>query len=342
VSLTPNGAYFEELGGSPTLEINTQGISAMRKFWIPKTADLTAFVQEVMGVWVMQGNSPTGTCFFQPPMSYPGFGNVVPSDIKVVPHMPDSPMGTFPVGVTLNGPANDYSGGWDVTVEYTTQYNVNPWASFQPAVPNGTYLSYSADLGAETMIIPGRAVSWGQYVDGVPELLVDASGQDMIVKADVEVGIQRPTGNYTLTWDRVLEPPWAAIRLTRGHVNATTFMGAPPMCVLFLGAQVSRQFQFTDDGGFWKVEYKFAENSVTLNSGTEVSGWNYKFNPDMVNDENWTPLFTYSMTSPGDPGFISNSGTLTGYTPPSYQVGEPLYPSGDFDALFEFDSNFQC
>jgi hypothetical protein len=87
--------------------------------------------------------------------------------------------------------------------------------------------------------------------------------------------------------------------------------------VLFLGAQVTRQYQFTDDSGFWKVQYKFAENVKTLNSGSEA-GWNYFYRPTALNGENWVLV-----------------GTQDG-------AHEPPYAETDFGGLFEFGDGLIC
>jgi hypothetical protein len=210
MALSPNGAEFSELEGSPTLRISTDGISGERKFWVPHSTDLIPFLQEVIGIWVISGqqNGQGGTCFFQPPMAYPGFANVVPDDISVAPRQPSSPMGTF--AVDLDGTTNDYQNGWDVTVKYKTVYNIQEQRSGLPGTPTGTYLSYEADLSAEYVTIPGRSFVW-MVGPGNPESNGKTLGEDN------SPGILTPTGGYTLTWDRVLSPPWDTIRGNRSR-----------------------------------------------------------------------------------------------------------------------------
>lgn len=360
MSTTPNGIEFQELGGSPTMEISTQGVSGQRIFWVPNSNDLTPFLQEVIGQWILQGqnqqSNQSGQCLFIEPMPYPGYPNLVPTDIRVEPKMPDSPEGTFQVGVTLNGPTNDYKSGWKVTVQYSTVYNTQPWNINQPTIPTGTYLTYSADLGGEMMELPGTKYYWCNSPGIIP---VDENGDPLPLKdkegEDIRVPQLIPTGNYTLTWERVLEPPWTTIRQTRGKINNAAFMGAPAGTVMFLGAQIERQYQFTVDAGFWKVQYKFSERSITLNSGSEA-GWNYFYAGKLENWSNTVPTAGFLqlenwLTVTSDAGTPNAQGgpwtTVTGsaYTPlfnTATSTYVPPYESADFTALFLFDNNITC
>lgn len=258
------------------MRISTEGISGMRKFWVPNTSDLIPFMQEVIGQWVLMGQNQQ--CYFQAPLPFPGYSNVVPEDIQVSPHMGSSPKGTFPVD--LDTTYNDYESGWDVTVQYKTVYNLQQQISGMPSVANGTYLSFEQDFGAEYLTIPGRSFYWTYPSGGVNVY------SDKPVGEDASPGVLVATRNFTLTWDRVLLPPWDAIAAATGKINSLEFMDAPAGCTLFLGAQVTRQFQFTDDSGFWKIQYKFSEQNKTLNSGTRV-GWNYFWKPKAWFGENW-------------------------------------------------------
>lgn len=362
MSVTPGGINFQELGGSPTMEMGKNGVSGQRLLWVPNPNDLQEFLQEVSGLWVLQGQNQNGSgggtggqCYFQPPMQFPGFPALVPARISVEPKMPGSPEGTFPVGIGVDDQMNSYRSGWKVTVQYETVYYQT---NFQfPIVPNGTYLTYSADLGGEMMEVPGKKYYWVVVPpDEQGENMIlakDKNGDPIEVSAEANLpqGILIPTGNYTLTWDRVLEPPWTTIRKTRGLINDAEFMGAPEGTVMFLGAQIDRKFQLMENSGYWQVQYKFAERSITLNSGTEV-GWNYFFSGIIENIDgydgetlgNWNTLTTNPGTANANPGPWQSVGGA-GYIPKFNTTAatyNPPYQSADFTQLFQFDNGIEC
>lgn len=272
MAVSPAGINFEELENSPRIAINQQGVNAIRVFKLA-WADWQAFARELIGTWRIIG----GATQFISPIPFPGLPNLIVWEVSVEPFHPDSPDGN--VAVSLGAFTNTYTaGGAKVTAHYKTQFDEdNQDRPDLPPVPKGTYLTYSAELGAEVMTIPGRSFKW---VGTAPvEKLPD----------DLNPGILVPTGAFTLHWQRVLRPPWSAIRATRGKVNSTSFLGAPPGTVLFVGAQVTRQFQFVVDGGFWQVEYKFSENTKELTTGSKV-GWNFFYKPEKLGAEHWVEV----------------------------------------------------
>jgi hypothetical protein len=97
----------------------------------------------------------------------------------------------------------------------------------------------------------------------------------------------------------------------RGSVNAAPFLGAPAGNVLFLGARVSRRFQFVEDLGFWTLEYRFAESSKRLSDGVTPVGWNHFFRENAFAGEHWVAIVD--------------------------RDGNPPYASADFLELFAFE-----
>src|SRR5690606_22757392 len=115
-------------------------------------------------------------------------------------------------------------GGARVTATYRTLFDGdNRSRKDLPDVPEGTVLTYSADLGAEYVSTPGRTWRWE-----------NATGEPLA--EDIHPGLLIPTGAFQLVWQRVPLPPWDKVRELRGKVNASEFVGAPPGTVLFLGA----------------------------------------------------------------------------------------------------------
>jgi hypothetical protein len=283
---------FEELAGSPRITASSQGVTATRVFRVG-WADWPSLAQALIGSYkVISGNLQ-----FIPPLAFPGLSNVVLAELNVEPFDPNTPDGT--TGAAVATTTNSYSaGGARITATYRTLFdNVTGSRPNLPGVPQGTYLTYSAELGAEYQTIPGRVWNW--VTDGNPK-----------VPDDTNPGLLIPTGTCQLTWQRVPLPPWDLIRSVRGKVNDSDFLGSPPGTVMFLGARVSREFQFMDDSGMWRLEYMFSENVKTLSTGDQV-GWNYFYNQTAIGGEHWVQIEDESGNAP--------------------------YESDDFFQLFQFE-----
>jgi hypothetical protein len=199
--------------------------------------------------------------------------------------------------LSLVSSPNDYPYAL-VTAHYRTLYDRdNQPRDDLPAVPEGTILTYSGDLGAEYLTVPGRVWHW------------DAPPANPQVPDDIQPALLLPSGAYRLTWRRVPLPPWSAIRQLRGKVNASTFVGAGAETVLFLGARATREFQFLDEGGFWRMEYSFLESTKTLSGGAQA-GWNHFYKETAAGGEHWVRILDAD--------------------------GNPPYRTGDFSQLFLF------
>jgi hypothetical protein len=251
---------FEELEGSPTIRISESGTVATRVFRVAWD-DWIDFARELVGEYALDA------CDFEftPPLAFPNMPNLVVADIDVEPFDPGNPEGSEVS--TLGSGTNRYPvAGAKVTARYRNLFDAdNSPRDDLPSVPDGTYLTYDADLATESVATPSRTWQWD-----------DGSGDKL--PPDVRPKLIVPTGAFRLTWHRVMLPPWAAIRALRGHVNATDFVGAPAETVMFSGARVRREFQFLAAGGYWRVEFHFHERTVPLASG--VGGWNHVFKDD--------------------------------------------------------------
>ncbi|MEX2187514.1 MAG: hypothetical protein WD875_12000 [Pirellulales bacterium] len=283
---------FEELEGSPTIRVSQRGAVAVREFrcaW----SDWPALARLLAGDFELVGSSPT----FSAPLEFPGTANLVVSEIAVEPFDGGAPEGDD-VTTLLSG-TNRYSvAGARVTATYRSLFDTAGAARGDlPAVPDGTFLTYEAELGTEVQSLPGRTWHWVASPSNPP--LLSDQGPSLLI----------PSGTFHLTWQRVPLPPWDAIRQLRGAVNDASFVGSPVGTVLFLGATVERQFPFSPSGGFWEIAYTFAERTIALDGGGSV-GWNYQYKETPVSGEHWVAIADDS--------------------------GNPPYRSGDFSSLFEF------
>ncbi|HEY1600771.1 MAG TPA: hypothetical protein VGG64_14275 [Pirellulales bacterium] len=284
---------FEELEGSPKIRVNEQGTTAVRSFRVAWD-DWQEFVHDLIGIFRVLGLATQ----FVPPIEFPGLPNLIVSDVQVEPFDPDNPDGSL--GVSLGSLTNAYpSGGARVTATYRTMFDeFSPSRPDLPSVPNGTFLTYSANIGSERSAVPGRAWNW-------------SGGSGERVADDINPGVMVPSGLFTLRWQRVPSPPWSQIRMLRGKVNSGTFLSAAPGTVLFQGVRASRRFQFIADGGFWNLDYMFAENTKTLSDRVTTVGWNYFYKEMGLSGEHWVAI--------------------------ENQEGNPPYQSGDFLQLFQFE-----
>jgi hypothetical protein len=280
---------FEELDGSPRFRIAEGGTTAVRRFLVA-WPNWQAFARELLGTYQVVG---AGFSFIAP--SHVLLDNLIVAELAVDP-WPEEKITSGPM-LSLASSPNDYPYAV-VTAHYRTLYDQNnrPRPDL-PDVPAGTVLTYTADVGAEYLTVPGRTWHWVAPPDD-PKLPEDQSP-----------GLLVPSGAYQLTWRRVPQPPWDAIRRLRGHVNGAAFVAAPAGTVLFLGARVQREFQFLEEGGFWRIEYSFLESTKELSDGT-LAGWNHLYKETAVAGEHWVPIADAD--------------------------DNPPYPDGDFNDLFQF------
>lgn len=285
-----NGIEFVELEGSPSISISSQsGMSAVRRFGVAWD-DWQSFALALIGKHTTTG----GQVVQVPPPAFPGISDkLFVSDLQIDPFDPSRPDGSRVT--TLTSGTNRYVDGDNFAVVVATYSMALSNRGDTPNVPGGTYLSYSEELGAEYMTIPGRIWKWP---DATP------------VPEDTNPGILLPKGQFSLAWHRVVRPPWSAIDALRGRINGFSFMGRPAGTVLFLGARISRVFQFLDDDGYWLVEYSLATDSKRLSSGA-IAGWNYFYNKIPISGEHWQAIQDDS--------------------------NHPPYVASDFSALFAFE-----
>lgn len=277
---------FEELEGSPRLHIDHAGTRAVRLFRVAWT-DWQDFSRELLGTYRRVGCAYR----FEPPLSFPGLSDVVVTNLAVEPFDGGNPEGSAIRSITSGTNAYPVAGA-KITVTYESLLSSTARSGL-PSVPDGTYLTYQADLGADFLSVPGRIWKW------------EAPPDDPKLPPDINPGLLLPTDTYRITWHRVAAPNWEAIRSLRGKTNDVTFMGAAAGTVLFLGARVSRQFQFGGDDGFWQVEYSFAEKSIELSGGGKA-GWNHFYKEEAVGGENWVEIKDGSGNKPYKSGSLAS------------------------------------
>jgi hypothetical protein len=96
---------------------------------------------------------------------------------------------------------------------------------------------------------------------------------------NLQVAVSIPTLEHTIDWNYVARPPFLALRQLVGKVNAYWYAGAPPECMLFIGAECSQDVTSTGSKP-WKMSYKFTEKNQNALDPNNPQGWNFFLRPN--------------------------------------------------------------
>jgi len=283
---------FEELDNSPKESFDDGSFTARRRFKVAWN-DRLDFLQELYGGYKMVG----GQFVFVPRASYPPVPQAIVTNVEIEPYPPDKPSDQI---TALSNGINGYPYAI-VAATYKIKEDNSQSSANQPSlpsVPDGTFLTYSSDTGGEFLMTPGAA--W------------KSSPGDKTLKDEVGVPIFIGHEDFTLSWQRVARPPWAAMRDIRGHVNASQFMIYEAETVMYLGSRPSIEFQLQQPST-WKLEHRFSVKQIekTASPGSYV-GWNHYWFDEAEAGEHWLKLVD------------AEAG------------GDSPYQTADFSKLFQF------
>ena len=280
MATTPLGISFEEIDGSPTFDFGTEGVTATRTMKVA-WASAVDFVTEVSGV---SRNAGTGVYTINP-IVFPEtrIAGLILQGARIEPFDGSNPDGT--AVTSLSSGYNAYTNGARVVLTYK---QVFPQSGGGGGTQNtdGTFVTYSADIGAEYMTTGFGAWKWATGAIVLPD--------------NVPVGILIPTGQHILTWDKVVRPPWTVIRDIRGKVNSATFGIYEAETLLFAGAKVKQNFSSNFLLQSSTLEYAFIERAIKKPGGT-IAGWQHLFNPatglyDKIKDAKTNTNYPYQTT----------------------------------------------
>ena len=282
---------FKEFAGSPVETSGPDGMTAERVL-LCAWDDRRQVVEQLLGDGYEYGGRGRAR--------YPDRPDVVAMRTRCEPFTDD----VVPQVLSeLTEGLNRYNGFAKVTVDYELLA-----ASDRDDLPDAedrTFLEYRQDFGRETMPLSGHGLTW-QGSSGVPVPPVSVPS------------IRIPIVAHHLTWYRVLNPPWQAIRNSVGTVNGASFLGAAAGTMLFDGATAEREFVRIDAFGrpelAWRIGYVFREKAVKT-AGGNIVGWNHAYRSLPVDSPGWDRLVDSD--------------------------GNPLYQSNDFSLLFRYASTDQ-
>jgi len=295
---------FKELASSPKETFSKDGMKATREFLVD-WADRYALLKELRG---------TGEEFgAQDAAEYPGHANVYAKQVNVEPFKSATPDDVAEFS-DVEADINEYTGKLaHVVVHYETLLTSLP--DNAPETEPGTFLTYSLDFSGEYMTVPLAGVRW-------------ESSADLPVEEDVFPNIRIPIVEHHLTWHRVINPPWSAIREMVGCVNTGAFMGAGAQTVLFDGVRGQKEFIYFDDFDNplfgWEIEYVFREKSVKYldyGGNEQTAGWCHNFRSAVSDSEP-------ALAQPGWDRYIWGGDLVPNY----------IYREKAFEALFLFSA----
>lgn len=253
-------ASWDEADGSPTFKVDiTQRLVEITQRGYTNWSDINAMYNYLL--------APTlvfGTIFgVAAGAAYPDNALIRMMSADAKPLAGSTITGNDSAGVNLYAMAE-----W--TIKYTNVTAPINQSQTQDPVP---MLTTEADVGGEFIVPKGLKLAWGN--DGTS------------VQGDARGGIFIPITEWSFTWPRLIQPPFAAVRALRGQVNqsAMTFDCGTfgPETLLFLGSRVRRD-TLSDGTLAWQFSYKFSERTVPAGDasyfGSSVGGWNHYWRED--------------------------------------------------------------
>ena len=164
-----------------------------------------------------------------------------------------------------------------VTIDYATGSGGNveePVPGGEPNPDPTSLLTHRWSIGGEFITIPSLGFEWK----------TDSTAVDR----DIDMGILIPTIEHQVTWPRVINPPFTALRNTVGRVNSNEGSFSTglfiPETLLFLGAELQREVLSTGALA-WEVSYRFSERRVDaadegVTGHPDYGGWNHFYRSD--------------------------------------------------------------
>lgn len=277
---------FNELVGSPKLNFRTDGASATR---IGKIAwgDVPAFINELMPPTVFFGASTSPVLS----IGFPEMEYLRVSAIRVEPFLA-TPIDNDAEDLTYTSVA-EYQDA-KVTIDYDTMSAEQDEGDDLDPVP---LLTHRWQAGGEFLTLPNSNLRWVTEQKCAPgittvtsafHLTHDFTDDTKPVTGDAQAGLLIPTIEHQITWPRVINPPFTAIRNLTGKVNNVLLRFAtgkiPPETLLFLGAELKRDIM-SNGKRAWELTYHFSERQVdsevkcivagVVVENSDIGGWNH-------------------------------------------------------------------
>lgn len=281
-------AFDEELG-SPKITFQN-GFGAVRTGWISWDDRFNIIETIFPGTFTAGATQVPGVY-----ASFPDFEQLRADSIEIEPHV------TKEIGPNVNQELDTlitYERA-KVTIRYSTRGGELPVdeADAEDEGDPVPLLSHKWSAGGEFLTIDNEGLYWTD--DSV------ANNWDRVTE-NVPIGLFIPQTEHQVTWERVLDPPFTAIRAIIGKVNETRGQFATGVIyketLLFIGAELERTI-FSDGARAWKLAYRFSERCVDAKGNLEadsisevvpgvtdpliraLGGWNHFWRKGTENDQ---------------------------------------------------------
>lgn len=273
------------------------------------------------------------------PSKFPGKEHLWLHKIKVKPF--HDCMDTVDVDGLPTDPA-----GAELTLTYQTpQFESNDGNRPDlPDTPEETYLTVTRNMSLEFVSEESQGLYWQAGLDGgKPFRLGGDSGHELPVDANISSHIA--IADIQITWHRVKNPPWNAIKALQGTVNNESFMGYSAQQVLFTGCSSQVQYQ-TDGSQLYQLTYQFnarVPKFKQYDGITPIAGTS-DFLPAKIVEGGWNHFprqgATGGAVSPFWQKVYRRAGNNASSDPDDFQEDEDLlYVPTDFRQLFQPDDS---
>lgn len=283
---------------APKFSFSREKSTAQRQIYLPIYSELPQFLAAEFPATV--GGYPVSDDVFP----IPGFQwlyvktiNVQQISDKLDSAVPPNPSAGWLLDVDYESqPYNNQNGGNNKSNDLPGSGTPN---SGGPGGAGGAgtdvMLSYEVDIGGNFITYPSTALQW--------------VSDSMRPHIDVQPGVIEVTVEHSITWHHVALPPWAALRRCAGRVNQRPFLGAPMGCLLFGGANCSREFDMTGNRT-WTMKMKFSEKMLpaVINPALKAldptgtiygaGGWNFFLRPNLPTGVAYDVLKLGKSTNP--------------------------------------------
>lgn len=231
------GIEFEEIEGSPTLDVGENGSTAQRRFRLTDWSRCLDFILELRGIFITVAGQIQAT----PPLRFPGFGMSFNNFVCVRARVERGIGAVNGSSVTsLISGTNTYGGGAFIVADYRTTA-----AEFgSSTLPQGTYVTYESAGQASITSVAGRGWKWVSDNQPLPQ--------------DVPFGLRTPVANHIFTWHNVATIP-ESTKTKLGFVNNSDFGSIKSNAGLYAAYQLRPVVQLKNGAWLYDIAYTIEE-----------------------------------------------------------------------------------
>ena len=241
------------------LKLSWDGMTGVRVARQVPWGSLESVVPQILGHMIMAGEQPVIVAGEQ----WPGIPRLRAKSVDI------RGEGQTVAQSWQLGPAYQFA---NLTVSYETSDNEDDEDDDDEDDKDGEVQRVDQiDYDVEIMVVPMKVKA---SVPLLPtESPSDYPGGIKYSEKEVKRHIRIPTITYTVTYPKVVKPPFTTIRSHIGKINSSAFLGGAAGTVLFDGPSLTRNFIPYDKKSVWKFVGKFIY---------QRNGWNKQLHPETL------------------------------------------------------------